>query len=77
VGPPETYQAKLEKLFPSLHIIVSKKADALYPTVSAASIAAKVTRDTILAEWVFPEQRNKHILNIHEDGWGSGYPGGM
>jgi ribonuclease H2 subunit A len=31
VGPPEKYEAKLQKLFPEISITVSKKADSLYP----------------------------------------------
>jgi ribonuclease H2 subunit A len=42
VGPPEKYRLKLEQLFPTLHFVVTKKADSLYPIVSAASICAKV-----------------------------------
>jgi ribonuclease H2 subunit A len=60
---------KLAKIFPKLKIKVSKKADSLYPCVSAASICAKVTRDTVLKNWNFVE--NFNVLN-----WGSGYPGG-
>ena len=43
VGDPQRYQAKLADLFPSLRVVVEKKADATYPVVSAASICAKVT----------------------------------
>ena len=55
VGPPEKYQAKLEAIFPELKITVAKKADSLYPCVSAASICAKVARDKALGEWKFAE----------------------
>ncbi|XP_059618587.1 ribonuclease H2 subunit A [Phlebotomus argentipes] len=68
VGPPETYQARLSRLFPNIAITVAKKADATYPIVSAASICAKVVRDAALRTWKF-----------HEDApvnpFGSGYPG--
>ncbi|KAI9669911.1 MAG: hypothetical protein M1831_006947 [Alyxoria varia] len=52
VGRPDTYQDKLQRRFPSARVIVEKKADSLYPCVSAASVCAKVTRDAALnVEW--------------------------
>ncbi|KAF2354501.1 Ribonuclease HII/HIII domain [Trinorchestia longiramus] len=69
VGPPEKYQAKLQEIFPALQVTVSKKADALFPVVSGASICAKVARDRALKSWQFPE-------GIDGGTWGSGYPGG-
>lgn len=67
VGPPVTYQAKLQKRFPRLKVTVAKKADALYPCVSAASICAKVTRD-------FSLSMSKDELYGADVIWGSGYP---
>lgn len=69
VGPPEKYQERLSKIFPDYMITVAKKADSTYPVVSAASIAAKVTRDHALA-WNFPENDQLNGLPF-----GSGYPG--
>ncbi|KAG5355976.1 Ribonuclease H2 subunit A [Yarrowia sp. B02] len=63
VGPPASYQAKLSKQFPQIKFTVTKKADSLFPIVSAASICAKVTRDMDL---------KSHDLS--EGTWGSGYP---
>lgn len=48
IGEPSTYQRKLERLFPNALITVAKKADSLYPCVSAASVCAKVTRDVAM-----------------------------
>ncbi|VVT58016.1 uncharacterized protein SAPINGB_P005995 [Magnusiomyces paraingens] len=64
VGPPASYQDKLSRRFPGIKITVAKKADSLYPIVSAASICAKVTRDECLV--VHDESGN--------GSWGSGYP---
>lgn len=66
VGPPETYQTKLKALFPEIDVTVAKKADAIYPIVSAASIVAKVTRDFNLT--YFTREMGLGVV-------GSGYPG--
>lgn len=50
VGPPDSYAAKLRQRFPEIRqVVVTKKADSLYPVVSCASVCAKVTRDLSLA----------------------------
>ncbi|KAG0007112.1 Ribonuclease H2 subunit A [Modicella reniformis] len=72
VGTPESYQKKLENLFPSItKIVVAKKADSKYPIVSAASICAKVTRDDVLRHWVFSETGIESTISRQ---FGSGYP---
>jgi ribonuclease H2 subunit A len=70
IGSPAVYQKKLERIFPTSLITVAKKADSLYPCVSAASVCAKVTRDAALSvsHWSYAEDRRSG------DGWGSGYP---
>ncbi|KAK6454170.1 ribonuclease HII-domain-containing protein [Scheffersomyces xylosifermentans] len=68
VGPPTTYQAKLQKIFPDIQITVAKKADSIYPIVSTASVVAKVTRDANL-RWY---NTNLSLLQGHK--LGSGYP---
>ncbi|KAF2129118.1 hypothetical protein P153DRAFT_341640 [Dothidotthia symphoricarpi CBS 119687] len=77
IGRPETYQKRLERIWPTIHITVAKKADSLYPVVSAASVCAKVTRDAALDVCFEPY----HVPNpdAHDDAevkvaWGSGYP---
>lgn len=80
IGKPETYQKKLEIIFPTAKITVAKKADSLYPCVSAASVCAKVTRDValdLLYENYLREKgldMNTELNDKAEDSWGSGYP---
>lgn len=75
VGDPEMYQRKLEGLFshrtPRIAFTVAKKADSLYKTVSAASIAAKVTRDRAVSGWMWEEA----FAEALPTNFGSGYPG--
>lgn len=65
VGPPQVYQNKLQRLFPQTKMVVTKKADSIYPVVSTASVVAKVTRDLNLQYFC------KHVLKQEI---GSGYP---
>lgn len=73
IGNPETYQKKLERIFPTSMITVATKADSLYPCVSAASVCAKVTRDAAL-EVCYQSYASEEHLKLPTDGWGSGYP---
>ncbi|KAH6656419.1 ribonuclease H2 subunit A [Truncatella angustata] len=66
IGQPAAYQKRLERVFPTTKITVAKKADSLYPCVSAASVCAKVTRDAALEATQKPQDGGM--------AWGSGYP---
>ncbi|KAH7393048.1 ribonuclease HI large subunit [Pyrenochaeta sp. MPI-SDFR-AT-0127] len=77
IGRPDIYQKKLERIWPTIQITVAKKADSLYPCVSAASVCAKVTRDAALD--VSYEPYHNPTANADESAevkvaWGSGYP---
>lgn len=88
IGQPGPYQKKLERIFPTASITVAKKADSLYPCVSAASVCAKVTRDRAL-EVLYEAYGGSNedaagkedvAMGDSEDApapeadWGSGYP---
>jgi ribonuclease H2 subunit A len=65
VGPAESYEILLKKSLPddTIQVKVEPKADATYECVSAASIVAKVTRDSII-----------ETLEKTDKECGSGYP---
>ncbi|RDW88184.1 ribonuclease [Coleophoma cylindrospora] len=74
IGSPEVYQKKLERIFPTARVTVAKKADSLYPCVSAASVCAKVTRDSALEVLYSAYEQSGKEGEKEEDSWGSGYP---
>ncbi|KAI0539144.1 ribonuclease H2 subunit A [Xylaria digitata] len=80
IGQPAAYQKRLERIFPTVKITVAKKADSLYPCVSAASVCAKVTRDAALEVLYEAWARNsaEQSAEAGDQGealsWGSGYP---
>ena len=74
VGPEVSYSNKLAELCikkKNIDIRAEKKADSKYKVVSAASIVAKVIRDSIVYNWKFKE--NNGIINFSTV-TGSGYP---
>ena len=87
IGQPAVYQKKLQAIFPTCKVVVEKKADSLFPVVSAASVVAKVTRDVsceVLYQGVRDQKTAAHADAMEIDGvaeladlevgWGSGYP---
>lgn len=77
VGPPQSYQKRLSSVFPTIDVTVAKKADSLYPCVSAASVCAKVTRDAALEVCfgaVVSGEEEEVEVEVEVEGWGSGYP---
>ncbi|KAJ8117247.1 hypothetical protein OPT61_g1511 [Boeremia exigua] len=80
IGRPDVYQKKLERIWPTIAITVAKKADSLYPVVSAASVCAKVTRDAALdvcyEPYHTPAEAAAHAQSAGDVkvAWGSGYP---
>lgn len=78
VGPPESYRNKLINIFPNINITVKPKADSLFPSVSGASILAKVKRDELLSNWwgkTFSDCCDFNGNKISNLDQGSGYPG--
>lgn len=83
LGPPVTHRQRLERIFPTIKIVVEKHADSLYPVVSAASVVAKVTRD-VSCERLYEKFVSQKAAQRGLDGselsanaeanWGSGYP---
>lgn len=81
IGQPGVYQKKLQALFPTVKVTVEKKADSLFPCVSAASVVAKVSRDVscevLYGEIVKGREQDMEtdgVMVVDEVGWGSGYP---
>lgn len=73
VGIADSYRAKLEREFEghSIRFVVEKKADAKYAPCSAASVVAKVSRDTLTSSWTFSEPEYEPVGGRL---YGSGYP---
>ena len=76
LGPTKGHEAFLSNLFPGINFTVEAKADSKFKIVSAASVAAKVTRDACLEEWVWEETESSSEAAVWGTEIGSGYPGG-
>ena len=85
LGPPQKYEQYLKHLFPNIEKIdVRAKADSIFKIVGAASVAAKVTRDAWVDNWVWEEEQgpssaapgrdNKPPVERWTKDFGSGYP---
>ncbi|KAF7424474.1 hypothetical protein PC9H_009781 [Pleurotus ostreatus] len=74
LGNTTTYEAYLSRTFPGINFTVTAKADSKYKIVSAASVAAKVTRDACIEGWVFEEDDPKSEESLWNTELGSGYP---
>ncbi|KAG5638774.1 hypothetical protein H0H81_010195 [Sphagnurus paluster] len=77
LGTTTTYQAYLSGLFPGIEFTVTSKADSKFKIVGAASVAAKVTRDACLEDWVFEEsiaEDGGEVKGLPETAVCSGYP---
>lgn len=78
VGNSDVYERMLDRVFSGsgIQFTVRKKADSLFPVVSAASICAKVIRDFSMDNWHFPEPCVRDANKDLEHGYmGCGYPG--
>jgi ribonuclease H2 subunit A len=65
VGDPTYYKSILDKAFSGqISFTVSAKADSLFKTVSAASIVAKVSRDSELKNFKFKEPALHHLVPL-------------
>jgi ribonuclease H2 subunit A len=74
IGKPSVYQKKLALIFPTIKITVEKKADSLFPCVSAASVVAKVTRDVSCEALLEAYLAQEATTDGESVTWGSGYP---
>jgi ribonuclease H2 subunit A len=77
LGNTSSYEAYLSSLFQGINFTVATKADSKFKIVGAASVAAKVTRDTCIEEWCFEELGDdESTLKGFARDFGSGYPAG-
>jgi ribonuclease H2 subunit A len=79
LGTTTTYEKYLSSLFPGIDFTVTTKADSKFKIVGAASVAAKVTRDACVENWVFQENEDAAgtpPTQLWSTELGSGYPSG-